>query len=973
LEDAEKAVAEDENLPDGIQLAKLLVGHEDTILRLSWSSDGVKLASASVDKTIRLWNVEEGRLLRTITGHAYGVNFATWSPRGDRLASCSFDQTVRVWNPETGAELSKWREHRDDIPSVAWSPDATLLASGSVDRMIVVSHVVTGARVRVLKGHRDAVNRVLWFRDGQRLASGGMDQRVRIWNLGKEKCISSFRGHTDGVIDIAPSPDEQFLASCSFDKTIRIWKLATGEQIRVLEGHLDAVRSVSYSSDGRLLVSNSLDGTVRFWRTDTWETVCTMNEKTSFYWPGSIAFSPVGPVLATFGELDRVVRIWRINIDALRSAPIVPTVEYASAKVVLVGESGCGKSALADALRGQDFVPQEATHGLKVWTFTTEATTGADQTKHVRETMLWDLAGQYDYQIVHQLFLDETSLALVVFDPNRRSRFEGVAYWVRALRRVVGDGSPRLLVAGRVDRGGLVASAVEIERLIAEHGFLKYVATSARTWQGMEELRGTIIANIPWQKLPVTKSPELWNAIRKHLLDQRYGARALVKTEELRADFRDAHPDAHFTDDEFDAVLANAQSQGLVWKLPVGQTVLLRPELMNACASAVALEARSDPAGFGSVSEAEVLSAKIKLDGAEGLAGEDAKSLLFAVVQMLIKREIAFLDNGRLIFPSKVNTTRPTPPPGAEVAFDFAGPVEEVYATLAVRLAYSGKFKLLNHWDYTADFAQANNLNELCGLQLSTSDGGKARLSIYFNDEVPVETKRLFLAFVDEHLKRRALAGLERHRIRRCPVCQQQTETPSRVTFALNTPKASLTCEYTEAPNDEAVAVDAAPSEDELRQVLELERHATAVVRVHARDCDVFFSYNSSDFPIVEAVAEELQRRGIVPWLDRWLVLPGDDFTVKIENAVRGTNVVVVFVGNKLGDVQDTEVTIALNLCIRRGIRVIPVLLPNASVSDLRLGLSIYSWVDFSSWPNDFEKVAELERGIRAGRHQQKA
>jgi hypothetical protein len=82
---------------------------------------------------------------------------------------------------------------------------------------------------------------------------------------------------------------------------------------------------------------------------------------------------------------------------------------------------------------------------------------------------------------------------------------------------------------------------------------------------------------------------------------------------------------------------------------------------------------------------------------------------------------------------------------------------------------------------------------------------------------------------------------------------------------------------------------------------------------------------------------------------------------------------VVVFVGKQLGPVQDVEVTIALNLCIRRRIRVIPVLLPNASVSDLRLGLSMYSWLDFSGWPSDLGKIAELERGIRAGRHEQKA
>src|ERR1700722_6023002 len=138
----------------------------------------------------------------------------------------------------------------------------------------------------------------------------------------------------------------------------------------------------------------------------------------------------------------------------------------------------------------RDFVPQEATHGLKVWTFSTETNMHVDGTNLIRETMLWDLAGQYDYQIVHQLFLDETSLALVVFDPNRRNRFEGVAYWGRALKRTAGGNIPLVLVAARIDRGGIVASPAQVQRLTTEFGFLGYVATSSRPPRpGINELR----------------------------------------------------------------------------------------------------------------------------------------------------------------------------------------------------------------------------------------------------------------------------------------------------------------------------------------------------------------------------------------------------------------------------------------------------------------------------------------------------
>jgi len=124
--------------------------------------------------------------------------------------------------------------------------------------------------------------------------------------------------------------------------------------------------------------------------------------------------------------------------------------------------------------------------------------------------------------VVHQLFLDENSLGIILFDSfHPKNPFCGVGLWQKALRKVAGDDCPRLLVAGRVDRGAPTVTNADIQSFLKEYGFSGYIATSAKTGQGVNELHSAIAKYIPWDKLPVTRSPELWKKIREYLPDRR--------------------------------------------------------------------------------------------------------------------------------------------------------------------------------------------------------------------------------------------------------------------------------------------------------------------------------------------------------------------------------------------------------------------------------------------------------------------
>jgi WD40 repeat protein len=203
----------------------------------------------------------------------------------------------------------------------------------------------------------------------------------------------SSTAHFEGIPAESPllpgHPTAGLLASTSYDSTVRLWDPETGKEMHILEGHVDTVRCVSFSCDAHLLASKSWDGTVRLWRCDTWEMVAVFAENPSPNWAAGLAFHPVAPVLATLGEDDSVIRIWDLDFATFLSAsPATPTVYYTNAKVVLLGDSGVGKSGLALALTRQPFVPTESTHGRHIWMFDSRESELGDGRRETRETIL---------------------------------------------------------------------------------------------------------------------------------------------------------------------------------------------------------------------------------------------------------------------------------------------------------------------------------------------------------------------------------------------------------------------------------------------------------------------------------------------------------------------------------------------------------------------------------------------------------
>ncbi|MFS4091850.1 hypothetical protein [Streptomyces sp. AF1A] len=313
-------------------LATPLSGHTGAVYLTSFSPDGRTLATASYDRTVRLWNVSDPTRPRPLgtplTGHTSWVSSAVFSPDGHTLASAGDDGTIRLWNvtdPAHPAPLgAPLTGHTGTIYLVAFSPDGRTLASAGEDSTVRLWDVADPRRPKALgalRGHTAAVRSVAFSPDGHTLAAGSDDNTIRLWNVADprrpEPVRTVLRGHTDIVHSVAFSPDGRTLASGSADDTIRLWNVTDPARPTALgaplTGHTGPIWSVAFSPDGGRLAAASADSTASLWNVSDPASPSQIGQPLvgssgEMY---ALGFSPDGRTLAT-GSGDSKVRLWSV-------------------------------------------------------------------------------------------------------------------------------------------------------------------------------------------------------------------------------------------------------------------------------------------------------------------------------------------------------------------------------------------------------------------------------------------------------------------------------------------------------------------------------------------------------------------------------------------------------------------------------------------------------------------------------------
>lgn len=296
-------------------------GHSNYVSAVAWSPDGKRIASASGDGTVQVWNASNGGNVLTYRGHSSDVSTVAWSPDGREIASGGLDTTVQVWNASTGAHILTYRGHSDVVYSVAWSPDGRRIASASGDGTVQIWDATTGKTlvnysVAYAKGAPLSWNSVAWSPDGKDIAFGG-NGPVILLNAASGKVLNYY-GDTGGTVhDVAFSPDGQYLAIGNSQDSVQVWNVAAVKNVYTYGNSDSDIYAVAWSPDGKRIASGNGDGLVAVWDALSGDHAYIYRGHADFY-PGhftqdapinAVAWSPDGTHIAS-GSSDNTVQVW---------------------------------------------------------------------------------------------------------------------------------------------------------------------------------------------------------------------------------------------------------------------------------------------------------------------------------------------------------------------------------------------------------------------------------------------------------------------------------------------------------------------------------------------------------------------------------------------------------------------------------------------------------------------------------------
>jgi WD40 repeat protein/serine/threonine protein kinase len=369
--------------------------------RATFSPDGKYIVTGGVFGDLKIWDKNNGSLIRTLHGHTGSIWGISYSPDGTQIASCSDDGTIRVWSAymdyekiivrDAGSMIlsfnhggnmivsgsmgpdkdyiikiwstAEWKKlfelsgHSGRITSLRFSPDDKHLISGSDDNSIRVwdMNTVPPTVSMVLDGHSGSVNAVDYSPDGLYFCSGSSDNTVKIWAANTGKLLKTLTGHVGSVTSVKYTQNGRNIISGSEDKGIRIWDVETGECYKTLEGHESQITCVAVSSDDSKVISGDMNGAIIYWDKSSGRRLFSMNghlERVT-----DIVFTrDVKRIFSS--SFDGCIRIWDLDTGTC----LLRLGEFESGEIYSLSLSPDGKTVAAGAYWGGNMVIISSQH-----------------------------------------------------------------------------------------------------------------------------------------------------------------------------------------------------------------------------------------------------------------------------------------------------------------------------------------------------------------------------------------------------------------------------------------------------------------------------------------------------------------------------------------------------------------------------------------------------------------------------------
>ncbi len=363
---------------------------------------------------------------------------------------------------------------------------------------------------------------------------------------------------------------------------------------------------------------------------------------------------------------------------------------------------------------------------------------------------------------MHQIFLHDTTIALLLIDPTRgRTALDEARDWNKRLEKHLDkDRSVKLLIGAKVDKKRDLIDQNSIDALCEECGFAAFLDLSAKTGRNTRRLRKLMSDALDWDQMAKTSRPELFQHIRDDIEARRKKKQIVLKLDAFKRAIKRSAAKL-YEEAAVDVVSEHLATQGIIVRTRLAdgeEALVLQLPVIERYAASLIIAARNNPRGVPVLEERLLGSTKtIPLPGMtkkERLSPTKERMVLECIVELMIQHGICFRHGGLLVFPTLfLAGARDAEklPHSVSLYYDFTGAIDNIYASLVSKLMVSEEF---GKGRLTAGRVEFDRPGEgYCGIRQIKRNGGFAHVDLFFADETNRDRRDLFTRFVEEHLR----------------------------------------------------------------------------------------------------------------------------------------------------------------------------------------------------------------------------